>query len=144
MRTVYASGDVMTTETELHVTNCRPCGAIFAIPESLYRACQQDEGQHFYCVACGRSLIFSESEAQKLKRELRSEQARRVSAEDQAAAARAEAEHQAARARGYKGAMVHTKKRAAKGVCPVPGCRRHFVDVQRHVESKHPGWDGGE
>lgn len=141
MRTVYTRGDVMSTETELVVTSCGVCGSIFAIPDSLERSCRRDSNHHFYCPSCGKQLVYTESETKKLKRELEAERARRVSAQDQHQAALAEVEHQRARARGYKGAMVQTKKRAAKGVCPVPGCRRHFVDVQRHIQSKHPSWD---
>lgn len=37
-----------------------------------------------------------------------------------------------------KGQLTKTRKRAASGVCPVDGCKRSFVDVARHVRTKHP------
>jgi hypothetical protein len=51
---------------------------------------------------------------------------------------RREAEHERSRANGYKGVVVKTKKRLANGVCPY--CNRSgFVQLGRHVNSKHPG-----
>lgn len=54
--------------------------------------------------------------------------------------AHAAVNHERARTRGYQGALAKTKKRAAKGVCPVAGCKRHFADVERHIASKHPDY----
>lgn len=131
----------ITYTGSLVVTSCW-CGIQLAIPNDLYDFAKR-KGQNVYC-PLGHSFVYGDTKYKQLEREAeeaRAQLARERARRDQA---EAEAEHQKARARGYKGAMVQTKKRAAKGVCPVPGCRRHFVDVQRHVESKHPGWDGAE
>lgn len=37
--------------------------------------------------------------------------------------------------------VLEIKNRIAKGVCPVPGCRRSgFTKVMAHIASKHPDW----
>ena len=38
--------------------------------------------------------------------------------------------------RTTKGHLTRSRKRACRGLCPF--CKRHFVNVQRHVETKHP------
>jgi len=42
-----------------------------------------------------------------------------------------------------KGKQVASLKRRAKnGLCPC--CRRHFMNVQRHISTKHPGFAASE
>lgn len=127
-------------QADLYVTDCPVCGIVYAIPNAMVERRRRD-GESWWCPN-GHSLSFHETEedrqrkrADALSRQLTYTRA----AKDQAEAAAA---HQAAVARGYKGALVQSKKRAAKGMCPVPGCRRHFVDVQRHVTNQHPDYHG--
>ena len=117
---------------------CCDCGVLFAMPDELHDKLVDKPGTAFYCPNGHSQHYVGKTEAQKLKEQLeRREQelARRQAQLDQA---RAEAEHQAAVARGYKGAAAKARKRAAKGVCPAPGCKRSFVDVARHVSTCHP------
>lgn len=59
--------------------------------------------------------------------------------QDRLTETRAERDHAEAQARGYKGALVKTKKRIAAGVCPY--CNRTFTDsrMARHISTQHPG-----
>jgi hypothetical protein len=36
-------------------------------------------------------------------------------------------------------AKKRLQKRLANGVCPVPGCKRHFTDLHRHIKTQHGG-----
>jgi hypothetical protein len=130
----------LTYSGTLEIVTCW-CGIRHAIPDNLHRQARSDPEFVVFC-PLGHKWVHRKSDAQveREKREAAEERATRLRAQlDQT---RAEAEHQAAKARGYKGALVQAKKRSAKGVCPVAGCKRHFVDVQRHVASKHPDYTG--
>lgn len=128
----------MNTQTytgTLVVLDCFFCGMTFGLDRSFDQQRRNDH-KTFWCPAGHGQVYSGQSEAEKLRAELE-RQKRRVgwltSSRDQA---RAEAEHQAAKARGYKGALVKTKRRIAKGVCP--NCNRHFANVERHMASMHP------
>ncbi len=127
----------ITYTARLVTTSCW-CGIHLAVPEDLYDFARR-KGRSIFC-PLGHSFVYGDTEVERLKAETEKLERQRQWERDQRMAAERDAEHQRAVARGYKGAIVQSKKRAAKGVCPVPGCRRHFVDVQRHVESKHPDW----
>lgn len=128
----------MTYTDRLTIIDCGVCHIPFAIPENLYSKLVKT-GEWFWCPN-GHHIHYFETDNDRLKREVETAERRLAARQAQLDQARAEAEHQAAVARGFKGAMVKAKKRAAKGVCPVPGCHRHFADVQRHMASKHPDW----
>lgn len=135
-------GEVFTASQRLVVKSCPSCGIQYAMPERLEgHANAQPSGEVTWYCPMGHSVVKTKSALDRAREEAERAQAAATHALDQARAARSEAEHERRRANGYKGVMTQTKKRAAKGVCPVPGCRRHFVDVERHVASKHPGWD---
>jgi hypothetical protein len=129
----------MTYTGTLVIETCW-CGIAHAIPADLQRQAREN-GTRVFC-PLGHTWVYQETDAQR-------ERKRRERAENDATflrqrldQARAATEHEKARANGYKGALAKSKKRSAKGVCPVPGCKRHFVDVQRHVASKHPDFAG--
>lgn len=127
----------VTISEQLITEDCISCGVIFALPESLQKRLVQTR-RTFYCPN-GHSMSYTgKTDAEKLKEELERKERELARRQAQLDQARAEAEHQAAVARGYKGAAVKARKRAAKGVCPAPGCKRSFVDVARHVTTCHP------
>jgi hypothetical protein len=126
----------------LVVTSCW-CGIALAIPEDLYDYARR-KGTQVFC-PIGHSFVYGDTEYKRLQREAKEareaaefERRRRASALAELDQANAEADHQRARVRGYQGALVKSKKRAAGGVCPVPGCKRSFANVARHVETVHP------
>lgn len=132
----------MTYTGELVVTSCW-CGIQLALPSSLYRKMQADSNVGAYCPV-GHQFVYSKNEAD-LQRE-RAETAerqletanRRARIRERALQDQADAAERSARA--YKGHVTRLRNRIANGVCPVDGCRRHFDNVQAHIEGQHPEW----
>jgi hypothetical protein len=125
-------------ETTLIVRECPTCGITYALPQKWEDSQRRLKGT-VYCPA-GCRLGWNKSEADRLRAQLDQAKANAAYQRNRREAAEAEAERAAARARGYKGALVKAKKRAAAGVCPVAGCKRTFADVARHVANQHPDW----
>jgi hypothetical protein len=120
---------------------CGNCGIPFGLPKNLCDARLKDGGS-FYCPN-GHRISWTESENDRLRKQaetLDAKATRLLAERDRLAAER---DHQKARVNGYKGQLAKTKKRAARGVCPVVGCKRHFADVERHIANKHPDFIGG-
>lgn len=119
------------------------CGARQAMSreaESIYR----QNHATFHCVhGHPRHWPAGETEEDRIRRErdrLKQEIARleewskmwEATANDQ----RQRAEHERRRANGYKGRATRITKRAKAGVCPC--CNRTFVNMARHMATKHP------
>lgn len=121
----------MEITTEFVVEECCNCGALFAMTKSFKQQRQHDK-DWFYCPAGHAQHYMGKSES-TLRKEA---EARAAAAEAQARAA------EAARARAERDAQVATaeatrlRKRGERGVCP--HCKRSFVQLAKHVESKHP------
>jgi hypothetical protein len=115
------------------------CGLQFGMEASFDRMRRNDH-KWWYCPNGHQQHYSGKSEAEKLAAEkkiledrLGWAQTARQAALDQAAATERSN-------RALKGVVTKTKKRVASGVCPVPGCKRHFADLQRHVNTKHPDY----
>lgn len=131
----------ITYSATLVSVECGNCGIPFGLPTNL-RDARYADGGGFYCPN-GHRISWSETEADRLRKKLDEAEltaTRRLASIDRL---KAERDHEKARVNGYKGQLAKTKKRAAKGVCPVVGCKRHFVDVERHIAAKHPDYVGG-
>lgn len=122
--------------TTLRAITCGECHIPFAIPADMDDAAHKD-GRWFHCPN-GHKIHYFKTETQQLKADLeRTQQNLRYAREDRdRAQARAEAERRSRIA--YKGVATKTRNRAAKGMCPVTTCKRHFVNVARHVATQHP------
>jgi uncharacterized protein YbaA (DUF1428 family) len=122
----------------LYVMTCAACGVPFALTTDFEEARRADS-RRFYCPN-GHTLSWHESDADRAKK--RADAAERTAASLRAALDQANAavDHQRNRVNGYKGALAKTKKRAAAGVCPAPGCQRHFSNVAAHVRRMHPAY----
>jgi hypothetical protein len=131
----------LTYTQTLVVESCPTCHIEHGIPDDLRDRALAKPGPNglaIYCPAGHRWWFTGKTEEQKLRErlaqrdeDLARERARRDQAE-------ADAEHERNRVRGYQGALGKAKKRAARGVCPAPGCKRSFVDVAKHVATCHP------
>lgn len=125
----------ITYTEKLATTRCW-CGIALAVPANLLDNAV-NHGQQLYC-PLGHTFGWNETEADRQRKKaqrLEADLARERALRDQA---EAEAEHERKVAQGYKGVAAKAKKRAAKGVCPAPGCKRSFVDVARHIATCHP------
>jgi len=121
--------------TTLEVECCGACGVLFAAPELLMSKCRET-GDNFFCPN-GHSLVYIDTENNRLKRQL-------ASTKDRLAVARARADQTEASLRATKGVVTKQRKKLEKvvaGVCPVDGCKRHFRDLRRHMQSKHPDYE---
>ncbi len=130
--------ETLTYTGTLVVTSCW-CGINLAVPNDLYRKAQADSKTAIFC-PLGHEFVFRKNEAERQReradraeRDARLARASRDAARDQAAAS-----HRSAIA--YKGHITRLRNRIANGVCPVGDCRRHFDNVQAHIEGEHPQW----
>lgn len=139
-------GDTITRSMTFELQDCISCQIAFMVPVG-FTARRREDNQTFYCPN-GHTMSYPKygTEAEKLRRErdrLKQEAAR---LEEQAAlenkwrleaqeAARA-AERRAAAARGQ---VTRLKNRAVAGLCPC--CNRSFVQLSRHMSTKHPGFE---
>lgn len=133
----------MTYTGTLTIIECYKCHITFAMPKDLDQRALADDSISFYC-PLGHPQGYVDTELKRLRREKERLQQSLTSKQAYLDQVQAERDHQERRVRGYQGALAKTKKRAARGVCPVPGCKRHFADVERHIASKHPEWQHGE
>jgi len=142
-----SEGRKFAADTTLVCVTCATCGVLYAIPESFYRSMKKYRGDTpngWKCVCpFGHEWWYvGETELERARRD-------RDAARDAAAAARAhrdqaKADARAQKARGtrFKNERDRERAMAHAGQCPVKGCRRHFKNLGRHMDTKHPDWDG--
>lgn len=122
-------GFAVSEYQRLETTTCASCGVLFAMPDHLMTTRRENKAA-FYCPN-GHILTFTLSEVEKLKAELAREKEASQRARDESA--RKDRLLSAAKAQATK-----IKNRVANGVCPC--CNRTFVNLQRHIGTKHPDW----
>lgn len=116
------------------------CGINHAVPQDLreYQLRQHDNGKAdvigIYCPLGHTHVPSGEGKAARLQRE--KEQAEATAARRLAQLDQERASHSAT-----KGQLTKARKRAAAAVCPVPGCKRRIVQMERHLQTKHPDYD---
>jgi len=118
----------LTYTGTLVVTACW-CGIGHAVPSYLYEAAQLDHRKSIYCPLGHGWVFMGETEAAKLKRDLKWER-------DRVAAERARADGAEASLRTTKGHVTRLRKHVFEGECPL--CGQHLRDVARHVARVHP------
>jgi ssDNA-binding Zn-finger/Zn-ribbon topoisomerase 1 len=141
---VHAEGRIVNTVLEFKVqlesTTCPECGVEHAMPSHMLTQKRNNRGS-VYCPN-GHSAGWSETEAEKLRKQLaakdRELEQQRVNLE-LARKMRDTAENSA---RAIKGVLAKVKQRVGQGSCPC--CRRHFTNLRRHMTSKHPGYAKSE
>lgn len=114
--------------TELEQLSCW-CGAPMALPRLVVKNAQET-GQSLFCPATGHQFGWT-GENDKLRAQLKTERVRVGAIQDQLRCA----EREAAK---LKGQLSKATKRAAAGVCPC--CNRSFVQLTRHMSTKHPDY----
>ncbi|MHB8492459.1 MAG: hypothetical protein ACYDA6_09655 [Solirubrobacteraceae bacterium] len=137
------SASSLTYTGELVVVTCW-CGMRHAVPAELrdYQLRQHRDGlaqTDIYCPLGHSYIISGKGEAEKLREQLEQEQRRLQAARDRAARIGAARDQAEASARAYKGAATRARTRAAAAVCPC--CKRSFVQLRRHLATKHPDYD---
>lgn len=134
------SGATVTQLVTLDVTTCGECGAVFAMPRAFIAERQADR-KTFYCPN-GHARCYGESEIGRLQAELERERSARKRETELRMAARKDAEHEALERRKLRTRVKNLKERVKNGVCPC--CHRSFVQLARHMQTKHPDYTAGE
>lgn len=112
----------MAHEMVLETEECCECGMIFAVTEDFQRRRQSDK-RSFTCPN-GHSQSYKESPEDRLQKQLEAERRKLSNAQFELIAAEKK--------------VKRLEKRAANGVCPC--CHRQFVQMSRHMRTKHPEW----
>jgi DNA repair exonuclease SbcCD ATPase subunit len=133
----------ITVSTELTDMTCPCCGGVYAISQQYLDEARR-KGSFEQCWACpyckqtrgyGKSKHEIAQEAlqkqiEELKQKNNAEAAQRAYFEQ-------EAEHFRKSRDKAESLLKKHKKRVSNGVCPC--CNRTFINLQRHMASKHPG-----
>lgn len=124
--------DTVIINGERHIVNqCGTCAVWHTIPEVVFDTCYK-EGGYWHCPN-GHSRGYRTGEDKRKEDAIRQERDRlkqdAARLQDELAAERKRAEDAEKKA-------LHTKRRALAGVCPC--CNRTFLNMQRHMKSKHP------
>lgn len=124
----------LTYTTELVVITCW-CGMPHAVPAALrdFQQREHDEGRghSVYCPLGHQHQPAGKGKVELLQERLDRDRNERIRIQ-------AELDQEKASHRSTKGQLTKTKKRVAGGACPC--CNRTFVDVARHMKTKHPGY----
>jgi len=119
-----------TTTVDLTTIQCGQCGGIYAIVER-FRKRLKEEGGYWHCPYCQTAWGYGESENDYLKKD-RDVLANRCSyLSDQLSCEKRSGI-------ALRGHLTRVKKRIVAGLCPC--CKRHFMNLERHVQMKHPAY----
>lgn len=116
---------------------CCDCGIPFRVPTG-YTDLRRRDGKQFFCPN-GHGMTYGESELDRFRRErdqLKQDAAR---LEDNIRFYREARDVADRRAGAARGQITKLKKRAQAGICPC--CNRQFVQLARHMQTKHPDFD---
>lgn len=103
---------------------CGGCGIPFYVPTRWYNSKVKNHGE-FHCPNGCNRIFAVKTEAEKLKEKLAEKEKREQELQDKWLDAL-----------GEKYKLEKQLKRVHKGVCPC--CNRSFVNLQRHMKTKHP------
>jgi hypothetical protein len=114
----------------LVIEECCNCHIRFGMPSGL-QSQRRDDHKSFYCPNGHGQHYTSESDAERLARQLRAARSDRDWYQDQLGASeRSKA--------ALKGHLTRARNKIAAGTCPVADCGMHFSNVREHMKHKHP------
>jgi hypothetical protein len=125
-------GFTITASTVLITEECCNCGVVFAMPEELRDRCLANHSRMFYCPN-GHSQYYTGPTPLEKATQRATEAERKLASRNEDL--RVERVNHAV-TKGKLTKANNKVKRAERGVCTT--CHRTFVNVQRHVENKHP------
>lgn len=131
---------VLDFTQRLSTLTCCSCGVTFAVPQYFRQKRLEDRG-NFWCPN-GHSQAFVESEVQRLQKQLEAEKRNaewwRVNSQSKDKMIKG----QNIQLGKVRAKLKRTETRVGHGVCPC--CNRTFVNMQRHMKTKHPDYNGDE
>lgn len=128
---------LINLDVQLVTEECCACYMVFAIPKTMQEKLIAEKTL-FYCPRGHSQSYTGKTEVQK-QREHAERLERTIAARE--ADLRLEQRRLTNERRSHaatKGVLTKTRKRAEKGICPEPSCKRSFVNVARHVAHQHP------
>jgi len=114
-------------KTSLVTHTCLTCGIQYAIPDDYDQELRKNH-REFYCPRGHAQYYPSETEEERLRKALLKEQKKRKEYQEEYT----KLNRQLNDTLEQYGKL---KKRVNAGVCPY--CRRHFANVEQHIQSKH-------
>lgn len=116
---------------------CSRCGVAFYWPRAL-DAAARNQRRTFWCPACGSSMRYQETEADRLRTALNAEKERTTFLRDEEQRQRQHRQVAERRVAAMKGVVTRTKNRIAKGKCVRCSC--DFPDLAAHMAEAHPDY----
>jgi uncharacterized Zn finger protein (UPF0148 family) len=126
--------NTLTYTAILNTLACADCGMPFAVPADFERR-RREDGKTFYCPQ-GCKNVYTKSEVDRLREQLRWAERQRDWAQTAKRAADDQARTSEYRRRAAVGQLTKMRKRVANGVCPC--CQRTFANLAAHIAEKHP------
>lgn len=113
---------------------CCNCGIVFAVDRAV-QARWREKGTSFYCPN-GHRQHYTETDIQRLQKQLEQEKRNAEWHRINAASERAAREKTQRRLIATKGAQTRLRNRIKNGVCVC--CNRSFANLRKHMATKHP------
>ena len=107
-------------------TSC--CSLTQGIPRAQYDRCKR-RGDEFYCCNCGAAQVFTTTENDKLKKQLKQ-------TEDNLQRSKMQTSRALDQRNRVKRAHAKMRYRVKNGVCPC--CNRSFESLWHHIRKEHP------
>lgn len=123
----YALG--IQTQLDFVTEECCTCHVLFAMTRAHYNRVFNKKHTKFYCPNGHEQWYEGQTEAEKLREQLKAQEAET----ERQRQLRVDAER---RAVAQRGVVTRLKKRVNHGVCP--HCARTVSQMARHIKSKHP------
>lgn len=127
---------VLKFDSLLEVHYCPNCAIQFAAPPRFIKE-RREDGKSFYCPS-GHTMSFHETEIDKLKKQLQREKENTEWWKNTAASKDKTIKGQNIAIGKVKAKLHRTETRVSHGICPC--CNRSFVNMQRHMKTKHPDY----
>lgn len=126
--------------SEFYLETCHCCKVPFAMNAATYEVAFQKKAEGvFYCPhGHPQVYILGESELSKAQREASRLRQQIAERDDRIKDMQNEHDKKNHRIAGLKGTVTKIKNRVANGVCPC--CDRTFVNLSRHMDTKHPDY----
>lgn len=127
-------------DSSLAIRVCPSCGVTYAAPERLFQN-RKDQGGSWYCPN-GHSLSFTKTTVTELNEKLANEKHNTEWWRQRATNADQRADTAERSRSALKGQLTKERRRVGNGVCPC--CHRTFVQLQRHMQARHPDFKAAE
>lgn len=127
-------GEMFKVQTWFFVEECFKCHVLFGMPQDMQTLCRE-KGDPFFCPN-GHEQVYTKPLLQEARIRADNAERRAKEADTRYRSACAERDHHSTERKKMRTRWRNIKQRVKNGVCPC--CSRHFKNLERHMESKHP------